>query len=219
MIQEKRPSPTSILQHASVPLPWVSLLGLDGSGKSTVLAVLQDMLAPLRIHVLHRRPGIVYRTGQQSGNGKQTGIAHYGKPPHGQAKSLLKLMVMVADWQIGYWRSIRPARQHGDLVMTDRHALLDLIADPLRYRFGGPVGLIFPAVRLTPMPALVFLLDAPISVLQTRKQELSLEKAQELRNAYLELMQTVPNGRIIDASQPVEQVALDIISHLASLVE
>ena len=68
------------------------------------------------------------------------------------------------------------------------------------------------------MPQLVFLLDAPISVLQGRKQELSVEKAEALRVAYLELMAGLANGRIINADQSVEQVAADIIAHLALLV-
>lgn len=199
------------------PLPWVTLLGLDGSGKSTVLAALGKQLSPLVITVIHRRPGIVYHTNRQ--DGADAGISHYARPPHGQFKSIVKLLAMVLDWQLGYWRRIQPARRRGELVITDRHALLDLIADPLRYRYGGPAGLVRWAVRLVPQPHCVFLLDASIAVLQTRKQELSQEKAEELQTAYRRLLQTVPNGRIIDAAQPIEQVAADIVSHLVLLKE
>lgn len=219
MIEEQMPSVLS-LQNASNPLPWIALLGLDGSGKSTVLATLQAMITPLPIRVLHRRPGLVYRTIQQRSGDADTGkILHYSKPPHNRTKSVLKLLALLADWQVGYWRMVRPARRKGVLVVSDRHALLDLIADPLRYRYGGSIGLVAQAVRLIPMPQLVFLLDAPISVLQTRKQELTVEKAEELRAAYLKLMTRLGNGRIINAAQPVEQVAADIISHLALFVE
>jgi thymidylate kinase len=219
MIQEKLLSPIATLQNAPGPLPWITLLGLDGSGKSTVVKMLRGMLAPLPIRTLHRLPGILLRPRKRSGNNGQTGISHYSKPPHSRAKSVLKLAIMVADWQIGYWRTVHPARQKGALVIADRHALLDLIPDPLRYRYGGSANLVSQAVRLTPMPNLIFLLDAPISVLQARKQELSVEKAEALRAGYLQLIQTLSNGRIINAAQPVDQVAASIIAHLALLVE
>ncbi|MCB9422074.1 MAG: hypothetical protein H6667_19895 [Ardenticatenaceae bacterium] len=211
------PNLFSTLLNAPRPLPWVTLLGLDGSGKSTVLETLEEQLQPLAITVIHRRPGVVYRTGQSEGGA--AGITHYGKPAHGPIKSVLKLLAMVLDWHIGYWRTIRPARRRGELVITDRHALLDLIADPLRYRYGGPVGLVYWAIRLAPRPQNVFLLDAPIAVLQARKQELSVKKAEELRAAYLQLLQKLPNGRVIDASQPIDQVMKDIVSHLVLQTE
>lgn len=209
--------PFSILLNTPRPLPWITLLGLDGSGKSTVLETMQQQLSPLVVTVMHRRPGIVYRTNRQSETA--AGISHYSKPPHGPVKSVLKLLAMILDWQIGYWRIIQPARRRGDLVITDRHALLDLIADPLRYRYGGPANLVHWAVRLIPRPEFVFLLDAPTAVLQARKQELSVEKAEALRTAYLRLLQTLPNGRIVNAAQPVNRVVTDIISHLALLLE
>lgn len=210
------PSATALL-NTSRPLPWITLLGLDGSGKSTVVELLENQLSPLAITVMHRQPFVVFPTGRQSGApGK---ISHYGKPPHGRIKSVLKLIALVLDWQVGYWRTIRPARRRGVLVIADRHALLDLIADPLRYRYGGPASLIPWAIRLVPMPDLVFLLDAPLPVLLARKQELSTEKAEELRSGYLQLMQSLPNGRTVNAAQPIAQVVTDLIAHLVSFVE
>ncbi len=217
MMQERSISPSSVLINMPRPLPWVTLLGLDGSGKSTVLEILGKQLSPLAVTVMHRRPGIVYQTNRQ--DGAAAGISHYARPPHGPLKSVVKLLAMVLDWHLGYWRMIQPARRRGELVITDRHALLDLIADPLRYRYGGPASFVRWAVRLVPRPHSVFLLDAPIAVLQTRKQELSPGKAEELRTAYLQLLQTLPNGRIVDAAQPIEQVVKDIISHLVLLTE
>ena len=216
-MQETPLSPSSILLNASQPLPWIALLGLDGSGKSSVLEMLQQRLAPLTITVLHRRPGIVYpivRPGSPA-----AGILHYAKPSHGRVKSVVKLMAMVLDWQVGYWRTVRPARSRGDLVITDRHALLDLIADPLRYRYGGPIDLIRWVSRLAPNPTFIFLLDAPVPVLRERKQELSVERAETLRTAYLQLLRTLPNGRVINAAQPVNRVVSDILSHLILLME
>jgi thymidylate kinase len=200
----------------SSPQPWITLLGLDGSGKSSVLARLQQ-LSPLEITVVHRRPGITYRS--RAANPNASGISHYSKPPHNKVKSILKLGAMMLDWHIGYWTHIHRCRHRGQLVIADRHSLLDLIADPLRYRYGGPASLVPLAIRLTPMPSCVLFLDGPFSVLQARKPELSAEKAKELRTTYLQLMGTLPNGRIIDAAQSLDQVVAEVIHHLVLITE
>ena len=217
MRQESHLPPSTILLNVTRPMPWITLLGLDGSGKSTVVEVIEKQLSPTAVTVIHRQPFVVFRTSRQSGTpGK---ISHYAKPPHGLIKSVIKLMALVLDWHLGYWRTIQPARRRGILVITDRHALLDLIADPLRYRYGGPASLIPWAIRLVPMPDLIFLLDAPLPVLLARKQELSTAKAEELRSAYLQLMQSLPNGRTVNAAQPIALVATDLINYLVSFVE
>jgi thymidylate kinase len=69
------------------------------------------------------------------------------------------------------------------------------------------------------MPTCVFFLDGPVSVLQARKPELSPEKAAELRTAYLQLMRMLPNGRIINAAQSLDQVVAEVIHHLVYLME
>lgn len=217
MMQENPLPPATILQNTPRPLPWMTLLGLDGSGKSTVVESLEKQLSPLAISVMHRQPSIIFPTNRQSGTPAR--ISHYSKPPHGRIKSVLKLIALILDWHLGYWRTIQPARRRGVLVITDRHALLDMIADPLRYRYGGPASLIPWAIRLVPMPDLIFLLDAPIPVLLARKQELSTAKAEELRTAYLQLMQSLPNGRIVNAGQPIAGVATELAAHLVLFVE
>ncbi len=196
--------------------PWIALLGLDGSGKSSVVERLQQ-LSPLKITVIHRRPGIAYRS--KTSAQKSSGITHYGKPPHNKVKSIFKLAAMVLDWQLGYWTKVHPRRRKGELVISDRHSLLDLIADPLRYRFTQLPNLGPLAMRLTPMPTCIFFLDGPVSVLQARKPELSPAKAEELRAAYLQLMSTLPNGRIINTAQPLDQVVAEVIHHLEFLME
>jgi thymidylate kinase len=53
--------------------PWITILGVDGSGKSTVLAELEQALAATAytgLFVLHRRPQLVYRTATASREGE-----------------------------------------------------------------------------------------------------------------------------------------------------
>jgi thymidylate kinase len=74
--------------------------------------------------------------------------------------------------------------------------------------------------RLAPKPDLVILLDAAPEVLQRRKQEVPHEVTARQREAYLELIRAVPNGRIVDAgwsmAQVVESVTDLILKHLCA---
>jgi thymidylate kinase len=56
---------------------------------------------------------------------------------------------------------------------------------------------------LLPKPDLVFLLDAPPETLQSRKQEVTFDETLRHRNAYLRLVELIPRGHIIDATQPL----------------
>ena len=49
----------------------------------------------------------------------------------------------------------------------------DLLVDPRRYRYGGPMSLARLIVRFMPQPDLVFFLDATPEILLARKQEVS----------------------------------------------
>ena len=52
-------------------------------------------------------------------------------------------------------------------------------------------------------------MDAPVAVLQKRKQEVSFEETVRQRKSYIKLIQKIENGLIVDASQDIEKVAED----------
>jgi thymidylate kinase len=209
-VSESPVSQPVIHRLAGKNCPWITLLGVDGSGKSTVLAELEQSLAGTAysgLFVLHRRPQLVYRTASASREGS---IEHYGKAPHGRFLSAVKLAAMWLDWLLGYFVLIRGRRVQGILVVADRHSLLDILVDPLRYRYGGSLRWVETAVRFLPMPDVIVLLDAPTAVLQSRKQELTEVQTAHLRHNYLKLVQAYPPGYVVDASQPAAQVVADV---------
>ena len=204
-----------IRSRLSPPAPWVVLLGLDGSGKSSVLEALEKIFSPpsfAGVQVINRHPGFLYarllysKTSTNHPTDEPIPIEHYGKPSHGTIKSIAKLGILAVDWLAGYWGRTVHHRAKGHLVLFDRHFFLDVAIDPLRYRYGGPLWFTRLMGQLLPGPDLVILLDAPVEVLQNRKQEISLEEAARQRAAYLDLIQKSPNSHIIDATKPLEQV-------------
>lgn len=188
-------------------MPWVAVLGVDGSGKTSVLQALQAELAPpvtAGVLVLHRRPDILFKPRIEKGSNP------YAKPPHNAIRSTVKLGVMVLDWIVGHSLVLARARARQQLVLFDRYYLYDILVDPRRYRFSCPAWLTRGVTRWLPQPTVVILLDVAVDVARGRKQEVPVEESQRQRQAYLDLVRAMPNGHIVDSSQPLAQVVAEV---------
>jgi thymidylate kinase len=119
--------------------------------------------------------------------------------------SVAALVLVVLDWWVGYWtRIVRQRAKHG-FVVFDRH-LLDLLVDPVRYRYGGPRWVARMACRLVPRPDLIVVLDGSPAVVRARKQEVSQSESTRQRIAYRRLTADTPGAYLVDAEMPPAQV-------------
>jgi thymidylate kinase len=57
-----------------------------------------------------------------------------------------------------------------------------------------------------PRPDLIILLDAPPEVVQARKQDVPFAESERQCKAYRTLVDSIANGHIVDAAQPLDQV-------------
>jgi thymidylate kinase len=219
---------------------FLSFLGCDGSGKSAVIAGVTERLEKQGVVVTrgHWRPQALDGERTAAGGhghlgertaargychmGERTAAGGYGHvaadDPHGQvargmATSVLKLGWLWLNWWVGWWRFLRKQSAEGVVLFDRYHA--DLLVDPRRYRYGGPLWLARLASRLMPQPDLVIFLDAETEVLLARKQEVSREALEQARERYLELTKSHPRFLVVDASQPLEKV----IGHVLEMVE
>lgn len=200
----------------------VAFLGVDGAGKSTVMARIEQSLAPISWWVkrYHRRPLAsalrwAERRRPQARSGEhESGDVRihepHAKQPRGLVASLAKLGFWWVDYALlGYAIDVRPRLVRYTLVMFDRH-YHDLLVDPKRYRYGGPLWLARMVDRIVPKPHLIVLLDAPPEVIQARKQEVSFEETARQREAYLKLIESLPNGHVVDASKSLDSVVTEV---------
>ncbi len=122
---------------------------------------------------------------------------------------------------MGYVSNIFPLLVKSTFVVFDRY-YHDLLVDTKRYRYGGSRWFAKFIAKFIPQPDLWILLDAPAEVLQARKQEVSFEETARQIEAYLQLIQNLPNGYIVDASMPLDSVVTNlekiILSHLEKKV-
>jgi thymidylate kinase len=195
----------------------VALLGVDGAGKSTVMARVASDLSPAfpATKLYHRRPlASIRRWRERSYVGTEDESKHiidtHAQPYRNRAASLAKLAFWWADYMfLGYIADIFPRLVDSTLVLFDRY-YYDLLVYPKRYRYGGPLSLAHFVGQLIPRPHLVILLDAPPEVIQDRKQEVSSEETARQREAYLQLVEKMPNGHVVDASKPLSDVITEV---------
>lgn len=199
------------------PLPWVAFLGLDGAGKSTVIAALLDRLQTdywMRgVNVGHWSPGVLRRTGNGSSGPV---IDPHGKPPRGAVVSMLKVGYLVADWWLGYWGSLVRRRRDWCPLLFDRY-FTDMLVDRKRYRYGGPQWLASLASRLIPKPDLIVYLDLTAEEAHLRKPEIPVEEGRRLRDAYLSLVDKDSRVVSVDAARPLDRVLEDVEREIVGL--
>ncbi len=182
---------------------FVAILGPDGAGKSTLIEHLERDLAGAfrRTARFHLMPGIFRRRRYSS-----PVTNPHGKPPRSWFASLLKLGYYLLDYTLGYWFKVRPALVRSTLVVFDRY-YDDLLVDPRRYRYGGPMRLARWLRRFIPRPELWLILDVPEEEILRRKQEVPLEEIRRQRERYRCLAAELQNAVLLDGRQPPERLA------------
>lgn len=183
---------------------FVVLLGPDGCGKSSVLAGVARALAADFAGVDARH----YRPQARWGAGRVVDAPHAARPRRLLA-SVAKLALELVRFRGGYRRAVRPRVDGGALVLFDRY-YHDLLADPRRYRYGGPAWLARRVGRWIPAPDLFVVLDAPAEVLQARKAEVPPAESAAARAAYLDLAGALPRARVVNAARPLARVVDDV---------
>ena len=181
----------------------VVLLGPDGAGKSSVIEALGPKLEPVmpRNVCWSFAPPLLSLFRQR----KRTTNQPHGLPARSLPTSLMRLGYWFAYHMLSFV-GLRLALARSTLVLYDRH-FVDILVDAKRYRYGGPAWTLHLLWHLIPKPDLVVLLDASPEVLQARKQEVPFEVTARQCQAYLSLVRTLRNGRIVDANQPKGCVA------------
>lgn len=194
---------------------FMAVVGPDGAGKSSVIAATVSQVGELfrRQQLDHMRPGVLPQ--RERSRGPVTDP--HSRPPYGGAASVLKLGYLVADYILGFPLKIRVALARTTLVVFDRY-YHDVIADPQRWRYGGPPKLPAALGGLVPVPDISLVLDAPAEVIHARKKEVSIEACRQQIAAYRSVAEADSRNSLIDASSPltavVEQGVTAVIMHM-----
>jgi dTMP kinase len=204
---------------------FITLEGLEGTGKSTQISGLRDRLAACGIQVVvTREPG-----GTPLAEKLRELVLHAGPekvPPRGE------LLIMFAARAVHLETLIRPALARGEWVLCDRFT-------DASYAYQG-AGRGVPEEHIRSLEALVqqglkpdltLLLDAPVEVglarararrglaAADRFEREEMEFFQRVRAAFLEIARREPQRvKLIDADRAPEVVAADLQARVLKLL-
>lgn len=196
-------------------MPFVAILGCDGAGKSAVLDGLTERLEA-RGHRVHRHHWCP-KLGAEGGVNLQGADDPHGQEPWGPVASMAKLGLLWLRWWRGWFSFLRRESRDGVVLFDRFHA--DLLVDPRRYRYGGPIWAASGIQRLLPQPDRAIFLDAPVDVLLERKQEVPEASLEQVRSRYRDLCRSRNELQIVDASLPLAEVVDQVEGIVLSLLD
>jgi thymidylate kinase len=191
------------------------VLGPDGVGKSTTIEHLQRELqilfGPCRKQ--RWRPGVIRKVKPDS-----TNRMPHAKVLRGRFTSALALLGFALDFGIGYEFWARPAMARSETILFDRY-FHDILIDPKRYRYAGPMWLPrLIAKIIPPHDALFIILDAADEVILSRKQELSASELRRQRAAYAIFGAQARNAMVIRTERPVDEIVAEIVEKIVGIL-
>jgi thymidylate kinase len=142
-------------------VPWVAILGPDGSGKSSLTNELVHRFAACpygNVKMVHWRSRLTARA-----PGDEPVTDSHERPGHGPIGSSWRLLIVAANWLGYYWARWARLRAKG-LILTFDRTYLDVVVDHTRDAKGAGSRLGRALWWLLPKPDLVFVLDSKPNV-------------------------------------------------------
>ena len=187
----------------------VSFMGVDGSGKSTLIELLRKKLKNKfrKIKYIHLRPYLILldKSTVQSN-------PHNSKATWPMLLNFFRILYWLIIYRFFFYLFVNNSNQ---LIIFDRYAH-DLMIDPTRYKFNLPNKITKFILNLFPNQILWIVLNAPIKVLEKRKKELPTKELKKQIRSYLDFAKQRKNSIVVNTNNSVQSSLSLIIKKINS---
>ena len=184
-------------------LQTVRIAGTDVCDRRTVVESLISILQCSAVLVEARS------FGSMSGLSSQLPAEDSRADPHAQSyRGLFGSVATVLRWLLQEWKSQFLGNRNLTLRISESN-FCDLLIDPRRYGYAGPMWIARFAGRLFPPAILWVLLESVLEKANSRKLELSSAETLRQREGYLSFVRRGNNYIILDSGKAVESIIED----------
>jgi thymidylate kinase len=200
------------IRYTSAPLTQLCVLGVDGSGKSTVINGLLNCLGSRvkEAEVIHLKP----RFSHKDEENVTIVTDPHGMPPRSAIVSVMKLITWIFQYRI---KRVFHGHKNATLIIWDRY-IYDVLVDPRRYRVALPKWILDLIVYSAPKIDALVVLDVPAEVAYARKPEVALEDLYLIRQGYLDLATRMPNAKVISTATAPEKSAEELLEFISMIM-
>jgi thymidylate kinase len=199
----------------------MSFTGPDGSGKTTILEIVENELSQIfrEVKVNHFRPTVIPRIAEvfnKAGLKKEVD-KDYSNPHRGaktgRLSSLIRLFYYIFDYIYGYRKIVKPVLFRRGVVIFDRY-YTDIVADSKRSRINIPYKVIMSLKFLVPNMKYNFLVYVDPDNILARKQELTKEQILDIYERLDYILENDKSYIKIDNNQDVNIAVSNILNHI-----
>lgn len=193
----------------------IAILGTDGSGKTTVAGLLEQLFRQQGFGVrrLHWRPEILPSPIRSYGSPE---LVHDVTRPHSsearsRVASILLMLYYLVDFWLGYVFQTRLFLRGRTSVAIFERYFYDVIIDPKRYRLTSVRTIERLLQRLAPPISIIIVLYGDPGVIFERKCEISLQEISRQQELIFAMFADTPNVTFLNVtSAPPAVIAGDI---------